>query len=112
MLGLGSFSITPMDGSLVAIVVMVVQWVKKQHRVKLNDFQITIIPFLVSWVLSIPVIFIADQGTASLWVFVAQVFWEGLKSGLIAGGVYKISKEFKKTVQSSGSDSNGPKDNQ
>jgi hypothetical protein len=87
-----------MDGSLVVVIAMAMQWLKKQHRFKIPEWVVPLIPFVLGWVFAVPVVYIADDGAKAIMVVVAQVFWEGIKAAIAAMAAYKITHEIKKAA--------------
>lgn len=83
---MGEFSITPMDGGLVVLVILGVQALKKYVMPRC----VPILPFIVSWILTVPAVIVAQGGVSSVLVLISQVFLEGLKVAVLAMATYKI----------------------
>jgi len=102
LFGVGDFSITPMDGSLVALVLAAVQWVKGWKLLKkLPSWVVPLLPFLIGWLLAIPVVYIVDEGAKPIPVMVMQVFYEGIKVAVLSMAAYKVTHEASKARKSS-----------
>lgn len=83
---MGEFSITPMDGGLVVLVILGVQTLKKYFTPR----YVPVLPFIISWALTIPAVIVAREGVPTALVFISQVFLEGLKVAVLAMATYKI----------------------
>jgi hypothetical protein len=83
---LGDFAITPLDAGTVAIVVFLVQALKRHIMLR----WVPVLPFLVSWILAVPVIFITKGPGLAITVFISNVFLEGLKMAVLSMATYKV----------------------
>lgn len=83
---MGEFSITPMDGGLVVLVILGVQALKR-HVVPRC---VPVLPFIISWILMVPAVIVAQGGVPNVWVLISQAFLEGLKVAVLAMATYKI----------------------
>lgn len=83
---MGEFNITPLDGGLVVLVMLGVQTLKKY----LVPRCVPVLPFIISWILTIPAVIVAQGGIHSISVLVSQVFLEGLKVAVLAMATYKV----------------------
>jgi hypothetical protein len=83
---MGEFTITPIDGGLVVLVILGVQALKKYFTPRC----VPVLPFIISWFLAIPAVIVARGAFPSLVVFISQVFLEGLKVAVLAMATYKI----------------------
>jgi hypothetical protein len=103
---LDDFAITPLDAGTVAIVVFLVQALKKYIMPR----WVPVLPFLIGWILAVPVIFITKGPGLAISVFISNVFLEGLKMAILSMAVYKVgfttiagkdSKNYKKKKENS-----------
>jgi hypothetical protein len=83
---MGEFNITPLDGGLVALVILGVQSLKKY----IIPRWVPLLPFIISWILAVPAVIVARGELPSLLVLISQVFLEGLKVAVLAMATYKI----------------------
>lgn len=81
-----NYTITPLDGGIVALIIMVVQAVKKHVPGRF----VPVLPFLFGWVLVVPAVIISVGGVPVASVFVSKVFLEGLKVGALASAGFKV----------------------
>lgn len=83
---MGEFNITPLDGGLVVLVILGVQSLKKY----IIPRWVPLLPFIISWILTVPAVIVAQGGVHSILVLVSQAFLEGLKVAVLAMASYKI----------------------
>jgi hypothetical protein len=81
-----NFTISPLDGGTVAILIFIIQVLKKHVMPR----WIPVLPFLVGWVLAVPVVFVTKGAGLAVPVFVSAVFLEGLKMAVLSMATYKI----------------------
>lgn len=81
-----NYSITPIDGGLVTLIIMAVQAIKP----KVPDRFVPVLPFLFGWILVTPAIIISDSGIPTVSVFISKIFLEGLKVGALASATFKV----------------------
>lgn len=80
------YSISPIDGGIVALIVMAVQVAKKY----VSDRFVPVLPFIFGWVLVVPAVIISAGGVPVASVFISKIFLEGLKVGALASAGFKV----------------------
>lgn len=87
---MGGFTITPIDASLVGLVVIIVEALKR--RIKIRDRWVPLLPIAMSFGLAAPAV-IYTSGTVPPWpVFVSGTFLEGLKVAALSMSAFKVTK--------------------
>lgn len=81
-----TLSITPLDAGTVAILIFITQALKKH----ITPRWIPVLPFLIGWILAVPVVFVTKGSGLSIQVFISAVFLEGLKMAVLSMSAYKI----------------------
>lgn len=81
-----NYVITPIDGGIVALIIMVVQAVKRHIPSRF----VPVLPFVFGWLLVVPAVIISAGGVPSTSVFVSKIFLEGLKVGALASAGFKV----------------------
>jgi hypothetical protein len=83
---MNEFTINPLDAGTVAILIFIVQYLKKHIMPR----WVPILPFIIGWLLAIPVIFITKGVGLPIQVFISTVFLEGLKMAVLSMAAYKV----------------------
>jgi len=78
------FTITPLDAGVVTILIFIVQYLKK-HVVKR---WVPFLPFLIGWILAIPVVFVVKGSELTVPVLISNVFLDGLKMAVLSMAAY------------------------
>ena len=80
------YSITPIDGGIVALIIAAVQAMKKHVPSRF----VPVLPFIFGWILVVPAVIISSGGVPEVAVFASKVFLEGLKVGALASASFKV----------------------
>jgi len=70
------------DASIGLVIALLTQAIRKNIMVKSRFWPV--IPFVLGWLLAVPIIVWVGKGIPPFWVFVAGIFWEGAKAGTAA----------------------------
>lgn len=81
-----NYTITPIDGGIVALIIAAVQVVKKYVPCRF----VPVLPFVFGWVLVVPAVIISAGGVPAASVFISKIFLEGLKVGALASATFKV----------------------
>lgn len=81
-----NYTITPIDGGIVALIIAIVQAVKKRVPCRF----VPVLPFIFGWILVMPAVIISSGGVPAASVFVSKIFLEGLKVGALASAGFKV----------------------
>lgn len=81
-----NYSISPIDGGIVALIIMAVQAVKKHIPGRF----VPVLPFVFGWVLVLPAVIVSSGEVPAASVFVSKIFLEGLKVGALASAGFKV----------------------
>lgn len=85
---MGDFVITPLDASLVGLVIFVTQRAKRYIQKR----WVPLIPVLLSLVFVAPAIIVAERGWPGVLIFASRVFLETAKVAALSMSTYKIGR--------------------
>lgn len=85
---MSDFPVSPLDAGAVTILIVIVQYLKKY----ITKRWVPVLPFIAGWLLAVPVVLVVKGTELSIWVFVSNVFLDGLKMAVLSMAAYPVGK--------------------